>query len=141
MPTQWRPVYRLNGKYFLYNASDGGNNGIMLFTDSTFMPYIFENGYTPIALLSVDKDAHGVYKIKTIHLSELDQSCPKEVEIYIIDKKTKLAVWKIKVGNQLQYTLMVPKTTMRYYPLIVNEGVVMDDEFDFEKIDAEKLLN
>jgi hypothetical protein len=38
LPTEWRPVVKFNGKYYLYSPSDSGNKGTVMVTDSTLMP-------------------------------------------------------------------------------------------------------
>ncbi|WP_429384350.1 hypothetical protein [Mucilaginibacter sp. UYCu711] len=140
-PTEWRPVVKYRNKYYLYQPSDAGGKGTIMVTDSTLMPYLFGDGYTPIALDSVTKKTDNLYIIKTKHLVSIDQSCPSEVNIFVLDKKTMLAVWEMKNENGTEYRLMVPKATMQYFPIIVNSSTNKEDEFDFETIDYKKLIN
>ena len=140
LPTEWRPIVLFHNKYYLYDPSDDGYKHTIMISDSTLMIY-FPDGYTPIALSSITKKSENLYIIQTNHYADIDSSCPLEVKIHILDKKSKLSVWEFDNGTPFKYELMVPRISMYNFRLIINEGVVMDDEFDFEKIDAEKLLN
>jgi hypothetical protein len=140
LPTEWRPVVKFHGKYYLYYPSDTGTKGTVMVSDSTLMPYYFGDDYLPIALTSVTKSGDIVYNLKTTHYVPTDRSCPTEVNIYVLDKVTKLSVWEIKGEHPIQYRLMIPRETMRSLPVIVNSSANKEPEFDFEKIDYQKLI-
>lgn len=142
LPTEWRPVVKYHNKYYLYYPSDAGSKGTIMVTDSTLMPFLSGDGYTPIALEAVTKKTDNLYTIKTKHYVSTDQSCPSEVNVFILDKKTMLAVWEMKNENGVfEYCLMAPKTTMQHFPIIVNVSESMEPEYNFEKIDYKKLIN
>jgi hypothetical protein len=90
-------------------------------------------------LASVSKNADNLYNIKTTHYVPTDRSCPTEVNIYVLNKDTKLSVWEIK-GDNPEYRLMIPRETMKTLPIIVNHSINKEPEIDFENIDFKKLI-
>ena len=139
LPTEWRPVYQLRSKYYLYQPSDAGYKGTRILSDSLFMIY-YMDGYSPQAIESVAKESNSIFKIKLHHY--LDQlNSPSDLTIYIIDPKSKLAVWEYKLGTNITYELMVPKESEMMYPsVVITSQISKQDEFDFEKVDYSKLI-
>jgi hypothetical protein len=136
---EWRPVYQLHSKYYVYKPSDSGYKGTKYLTHSLFMVYSMD-GYSPIAMQSFTKINDDIFNIKLKHGIPEDQGMPTEVNIYIIDKKTKLAVWEYKTGKFSEYQLMVPMANARQYPIVVITSDNKQPEYDFEVIDFKKLI-
>jgi hypothetical protein len=139
MASEWRPVYQLHSKYYVYKSSDSGNKGTKYLTHSLLMFYS-PDGYSPIAMQSFTKINDDVFNIKLKHIIPENQYMPTEVNIYIIDKKTKLAVWEYKTGKFSEYQLMVPIENSRQYPIVVIASDGKQPEYDFEAIDFKKLI-
>ena len=136
-PTDWRPVYRYRGKYYLYDPNDGANNGTIKVTDSLFIPFYFGDGYTPIAMKSFTRNSDKWFAIRTTHYPEIYDTALDDVNIYTIDNKTGLSVWIVNGDAEL----MVPKQGVNNYPVIVNHSINRKyDELDFDKIDPKNLI-
>jgi hypothetical protein len=140
MASEWRPVYQLHSKYYVYQPSDSGYKGTKYLTHSLLMIYS-PDGYSPIAIQSFTKIRNDIFNIKLKHGIPEDQYMPTEVNIYIIDKKTKLAVWEYKTGKSYKYQLMVPQENSHQYPIVViKSDFGKQPEYDFEVIDFKKLI-
>lgn len=67
MAREWRPVYQLRSKYYVYQPSDSGNKGTKYLTHSMLMFY-YMDGYSPIAIQSFTKTNNDVFNIKLKHV-------------------------------------------------------------------------
>jgi hypothetical protein len=140
LATEWRPVYQLHSKYYLYQPSDSGNKGTRILSDSLFMIY-YMDGYSPQAIESVTKENNYLFKIK-LHDYLKQLNTPSDLTIYVIDPKSKLAIWEYKTGPSTTYELMVPKENEKLYSsVIIHSEISKQQEFDFEKVDYQKLIN
>jgi len=100
------------------------------------------DGYQPIAIQSVTKETDNVFKIKTHHYWEGDEHLPSDLAIYIIDQKSKLAIWAYKWAGDMHYQLMVPKEHAKMYDIVaLRSDISKQGEFDFETVDYKKLIN
>ncbi len=141
LATNWRPVYQYQSKYYLYDPSDSGDKAVNVLTDSLMMFYYFGDGYLSIAPQSVTKTNDQIFNIKLNHQLPEQDALPKELNIYIIDPKTSMAVWEFKTDGRPEYQLMVPKEHVRDYPIVINShNPGKRAEYDFEVIDFKKLI-
>lgn len=136
---QWIPVYQYKDKYYLYSPSDWGNAGKLIINDSTLIFWGWDIMSSPIQ--SIKKQGNSKYVLEIIDISK--ESLPEErLNIYIIDKKTKLAVFDFPdQPEEYRYELYIPIKSAKYFDVIVNYCKEQKQpEYEFDKIDHQKLL-
>jgi len=138
-PSKWIRLYSYKGTYYLYHPSEMGLNYKFEITDSTTKDFVME-GPLPsrINKISLITPSHIV----------IDRSNPwkgRMVEINIINKEKGIAVFKFrptKYSLGFDRVLMVDVTKANLFPLINNYSPYNKqfEEFEFDKIDFDKLL-
>ncbi len=144
LPKEWLPLNLYKGKYYLYAPSDWGNLGRRIICDSSLI-FWFMDGPTPYAFQSIKKYNDTTYSLRTRNYLYACEGCvsPEILNIYIIDKKNKIAVWEYKSEKEKNYTycLYVSKENIKKFDIIVNYCKTDKQmEVDFEEPDFARLL-
>jgi hypothetical protein len=137
LPSQWLPVYKHAGKYYLYSPSEEGAQGRLMLTDTTVC-FMYLDGYYPEQILSVVSQGEKNWRLNVFS----PISGRHRIIVRTIDPKTHLAVWgDLNKGNN-HYQLYVPGEYAYNFDMVVNRGgnFVKVSEFNFDKIDFQKLL-
>lgn len=139
LPQQWIPVYPYKNKYYLYAPSDWGNAGKRMINDSSFV-FWYMDGPSPAPLQSIKQQGNNIYVLEIASIYD-KSSPPEKVTIYKIDKKTELSVFEFsKASYEPEYRLYIPVKSAKYFYMIVNDSDMKQDEFEFDKINYQKLI-
>ncbi|MES2331925.1 MAG: hypothetical protein V4539_20125 [Bacteroidota bacterium] len=143
LPREWVPLYLYKNKYYVYKPSDLGNLGRRIVSDSLLM-FWFVDGPMPYVLQSVSKKDNDTWEIRSkdyfVRMEGFIR--PEILNIYIIDKENRIAVWEYKseTEKKFNYELYIPKENIKNFDMIVNESDSKMPEFDFDQPDFKKLL-
>lgn len=137
IPERWVPIYKYKKKYYLYYPSDLCTNYLIQITQKQ----VSFNGCE----LSSFKINSRIKLIKenNYKLEYEDASIKKNIifEIYYIDKKRGVAVFKYTRNNSISYQLMVNAAKIKQFPIIVNTcKQCKANEFSFDEINYKKLI-
>jgi hypothetical protein len=137
-PKTWVLLYRLKGKYYLYNPSELGYNFRFKITDSTTIDYTME-GPEPSRLNKISFVSPTQAIIDRTNYWE-----GKHLSIKLVDIKKGVAVFTFsptKYNKEGYQVLMVDARKAHLFPVIVNYCPTdKQPEFDFDKIDFKTLL-
>jgi hypothetical protein len=145
LPVEWVPLNLYKGKYYLYVPSDAGNLGRRILNDSLLI-FWFMDGPSPNVLSSVKKINETTYTIHSMNKLFDGEGYvnPEILNIYIIDKINKIAVWEYKSKKEktFNYSLYIPKENIKNYDLIVSYcDTGKQSEFEFDQPDFASLLH
>ncbi|MBV9986205.1 MAG: hypothetical protein JO301_00885 [Chitinophagaceae bacterium] len=144
LPAEWVPLYRYKGQYYVYQPSEAGNLCRRILSDSLLvfwfmdepMPYVLNKATklndSTFQVLSTD------YLVKTPGFIR-----PEILNIYIIDKTRRIAVWEYKARSDTgyHYELVIPKSSIPLFDMIVNYSPQEKaGEFDFDSLSFPQLL-
>ena len=137
LPRQWLPVYKHAGKYYLYSPSEEGADSRLMVTDTTVC-FIYLDGYYHQQILAVTNQGYNNWRLKVFSLIGRKH----QIIVHTIDTKTHLAVWADLNKGDSRYNLYVPREYANNFDMVVNRnrGNVKVSEFNFDKIDFQKLL-
>ncbi len=142
LPNDWVALYAYKQKYYVYNACDGNwiwrgivNDSSVVFWGHEPIPYVLNS------IIKQDDSTFSIRLNGTLPGEEKYRE-PDVLTIYIIDQKNKIAVWEYKPKGErtFRYELCIPKENVPNFDLVVNYTSARFEEFEFDKIDFEKLL-
>jgi hypothetical protein len=140
----WLPLYQYKGKLYLYSPCDGGNSNKRTITDSTLIFWYLEGPY-PYIIKSFNKVSDGKYQITSIDaFNNEDVNFKPEDLVIEFDDTRNIAIWKYGSLHKEDYVyrIFVPLEYATKFELIVNYCPQnKHGEFEFEKIDIQKVFN
>jgi hypothetical protein len=128
LDSKWIPIYKYNGKYYLYIPCDGINYRKYLIDDNNIQ--ISSSEITNYAIDSIEKQKNSL----SVKYSEPNSKMESTLTIIPIDKKK--GIYKfITYQKKLHYeTLMLEADQYKNYDVIVNECIdSKSTEFKFDK--------
>jgi hypothetical protein len=137
LPVKWTPLNKIDDQYYLYAPSDWISSYGYIFSDSTIIKQ-YTDGPDVYVLLSTKKISNNRYEYKTL---ASDKSFIT-INVYIIDNKNHIAVWRFDSNNETTYGLLVDADYLKRFPLVVSDcyGNKCIIEYNFKPIDFEKLI-
>ncbi|QXV66606.1 hypothetical protein INP83_05865 [Mucilaginibacter sp. 21P] len=139
LPNEWLPVYTYRGERYLYAPADWGNADKRMITDSTII-YRGEEGPEPHVLNDFKKIGNNKYNLKAPPFYQFVKK--SNINIYIIDPKTKLSVWEdTELPPAYRYRMYVPRQSAGSYNMVVNYcKAAKMPEFEFDKVNYQALI-
>lgn len=134
LPKIWFEAQEVNGKTYVFCPKNIRGYYSFHLTDSTI---VITKGEGP--------ETHFIKTVKKFqHSIIIDCFKGSKFTVKILDKKTKLAIWKIedtRYENGVIFRLSVPVNSFKYYNMIVNHSSddKMPDDLIFDEIDYENL--
>ena len=138
IPRKWTEIHIYKDKYYVYWPSDWLNNFEYILTDSTLINIPGEGPY-PEIIIEYNKKSEINYNIKALSFN----NSISKYEIFIIDKRNEIAIWKSKSNGTISYRLMINSMNIRRFPMVICVCSIGKcfNEFEFDKFDYEKLIN
>lgn len=136
---EWFPLHRYKGKDYLYVPSDAGTEYRFLITDSTIVERYFDPGVLPSVLLGYNTISAQCFQIDFANIIE----GKKWMRIHFLDKsRTKIVIERPYAPDSFKYTVMIEKSKLKEYPIIVNYSKSnRTREWEFDIIDYRKFIN
>jgi hypothetical protein len=136
LPTRWIPLSQYKGELVLYCSIEF--NEKFHLTDSTITEFEMGGPYTKVI-----KEASVVGNQYSFKLYEPYENTVSEINIRIIDKKRKIAIWEFKNQYGSGQRLFIPVESIPLFNVIstISYDAMMEVGNDItEKVDIEKLL-
>jgi len=132
LPKKWVSLHLYKEKFYLYAPCDYCFNSKIGFIQNEIS---FEN----CEIISYKID--GFEKINNLKYT-FNYNNYNKIDIYIIDKKRGIAVFKYKnADNEINYQLMADLKKIKKFQIIINDcRDSKTKEFEFETIDFEKII-
>lgn len=131
----WIPLVQYKKKYYweVCSVSDILTDSILIFNTT--------DGYHSVALQSVTKPNPNEYRIYYRgSIWNNTKNSEGEMNIYILNPETRLAVWENIERGYHEYALRIPKENAKEYDFINVNSNGEYDEQSFEGIDFKKLI-
>lgn len=135
LPKQWVAIYQYKSKYYAYQPSEPMYHYKLSYTDSCFID-VNDCSFA-------QKIVKYIHINKNTHSFEITQSQGgnKKVIFHIFNRKSNIAVVEqIFANGRRRHFLMIDATHIQDVPLIINETVDKEDEFNFEEPNYKKLV-
>lgn len=132
LPSKFIPLYLYKKSYYLSSPSDGYVPRIIIYNDSIY--------YEDYEIIKLKISSIKKINKKTFKFSEIDDK--NNVLIKVVNFKKGIYVFKtIDSNKKISYKLMIDAEKANFFPIVVNTSKFERvKEFDFEKIDFEKLI-
>lgn len=135
LPQFWIPLYQYKSEFYLYDPCDGIND-YSYFLSKEVLSLLYYDGPSNYLISTSKKinDQHYIFEFK-------DSDRSDKLDIYIIDKTKKLAVFKFTDGEEIEYDIFTSSTTLNHFDVIVNDCKWQKEfEYHFETPDYEALI-
>lgn len=134
---EYLPLFRYQGKYYLYGPTQIGCDGRRMITQS-FVLYNYLDGLYPYGITHFGKISSDAFSLSTYDAAYKGRT---DMRIYVIDRDKGLIVWREREGGRNRDQLYVKVRYADAYDMIVWKTLECQPEFDgFDEIDYESII-
>lgn len=137
---EYVPLFRYKGEYYLYRPTQWH---VKRMITPNFIVYDYLDGLYPRGILDFKKISPSSFRMRVIDGNLYGETSPVDMEIYVIDEKRGIILWRELYGGGEKHDVLFVKTrSASAFDMIVWDTMELQDEATdiFETPDYEEII-